>query len=186
MKLKEIIKTSADLLGLKEISLFLSSETTDLDQVSKEKLDKLIELSNLVISELSCTYVPMVFVEKINVISGKINFTDLKKKILRVLFIKDENGNKVDFTCDYVSANVPNGNIEITYECQSDYVGLDEQTGYKSHQVSKGVLSYGVCAEFCLTERRFDEAVMWNKRYVDAVKEKIIVKNSRVKSRRWQ
>lgn len=186
MKLKEIIKVSADLLGLQEISCYLSGEKNDLDAVFNEKLVKLVELSNLVISELSCSYLPMIEVETVDSKNGKINFSDLRKNVLRVVSVKDQSGNAVDFTCDYVSVNVPLGFMVITYECQSDYVGLDEETGYHSAQISKGVLAYGTCAEFCLTERRFDEAVMWNKRYVEAIKEKTSVKNSRVKSRRWQ
>ena len=46
-----------------------------------------------------------------------------------------------------------------------------------------GTLAYGVLAEFCLTEARFDEAVMWHERYVNAVNLLLKPKNTRIKGR---
>ena len=65
-----------------------------------------------------------------------------------------------------------------------DYA-LSDTIGYTEKQVGKRILAYGLCAEFSIAEGRFNEAVTWHKRYVDALSEICLPENSYIKARRF-
>ncbi len=184
MKISEIVKTSATLLAREDVVEYLT--TLSSDGVSKntlETVDVLTRLTNLVIRELAEGLISMKKTVKVGGRSA-ISFTELGIEPLSVIAVYDSNGNKLDFTLSTYGLSASLGLIyQIEYSYLPENYGLTDTVGTFEKNVTTIMLSYGVLAEFCLTEARFDEAVMWNDRYVNAINGLLRPKNGRIKGR---
>lgn len=185
MTVKEILKSATTLLGEERVFSALEAEPSQADSETLKKIDLLTRLVNLTVGELSATYVPLKKEEKLTATDGRIKYTDLKENAVKILAVYDAYGNKADYTvtAEYVITGV--GEFTVVYAYAPSNFGLDDETGYSERDVSTTVLSYGVIAEYCLTQGRFDEATFWRKRYSDGVECFCLPQNSRTKRRGW-
>ena len=184
MKLKDIIKLSAGFLGLDEVVSVLDDETQD-NEYTMPIITKLTSLCNVVTGELSSSYLPLVRSDEVKVINGKISMTALQKRPTKILQVNDSTGKELEFSYDANSIYANTTSAKISYNYVAENYKLTDDVGYNEQIISKIELAYGVCAEYCLTERRFDEAVMWHERFVDAVKQRVLPKNVNTRARRW-
>ncbi len=183
MNVKEIIKISCLLLNKQNVLDYLSGGSPDSATLST--VANMSSLCNLVINELACTYVPMTKQEKVNFQSGKVYYTDLTERAVRIIDVTDTNGNSTPYqvTAEYVKCNYNASNIE--YEFIPPNYDLEDEFSFSNPKVNARVLAYALCAEYCITEARFDEAVTWHKRYVDEICEICFPKNKSIKQRSW-
>ena len=126
----------------------------------------------------------MVTSETINS-DGKVYYSKLNKKIVRVLNIFDSNGNAFDYETHHQFLTAPTGTLTIEYEYVPDDYGIDDVVDYSEKQVPLRVIAYGLVAEILLCEYSFEQAVMCHKRYVDGLEDKFLPKNAMVKKRSW-
>lgn len=181
MTVKEVIQTTAIMIGRNDIVDYFNGKSSGTDTV--ENVSSLEGLVNLVINELSCTYIPLVKVETVIVTLGKVYFSDLSEKILHVRGVYSQHGKAVPYTETAKYLSVDMDKVDIEYEYTPKLLKLDDQIGYDEKDVPTRVLAYGVAAEFAISERRFDEAVTFHKRYVDALSEMFAPKNSIIRQR---
>ncbi len=184
MTIKEIISTASTVLGRQDVYNHLN-KTPSNDQETLKTLDTMVNLVNMVISELAGTFIPMVKIEKISSNSTKFYYTDLSEKPLEILCVYTENGSPATYnqTAEYLQTN--NFSAIVEYSYAPPKYNINSQIGYKEEQISSSTLVYGLLAEYCIVIGAFDEAVMWHDRFVDGVKEKRKVKNSKIKGRCW-
>jgi hypothetical protein len=92
---------------------------------------------------------------------------------------------EVDYSVrtEYIETNVKKG--VVCYQYVPGNYGLDDDIGYTEKDITPRILCFGVLGEFCLTERRFDESVMWRNRYVDEIASLVLPKNKSIKQRRF-
>ena len=186
MKIKDIIKISACFLGLEDVISYLESDGEDnLSEGAVNKVSVMTTLANLVIDELSATYIPMYKTEQIKTGSTRLNFDALSENILAIKQVLNVQGEPLQYTLHSNFVTFPSSAYVIEYSYIPSNYGLTDIVGYLECQVPSRVIAYGLSAEYCLTERRFDEAVLWHKRYSDAVKELCVPKNKVVKKRSW-
>ena len=121
--------------------------------------------------------------ESLAVIDGKIYFNTLSSNLLHIREVYSVNGEPVPYTQTAKYLSVDSKEVCIEYEYAPKSVGLEEETGYEEKDVPSRVLAYGVAAEFSISQRMFDEAVTFHKRYVDALSEILTPKNVTVKKR---
>lgn len=186
MKLSEIVAAAATLLGREEINEYLSDTTTEnVSATTLAEVDTMTRLANLVLNELAGSYIPMVCTEKVTPVNGRVYYSELDRKILKIRGVYDDYGRKLFFVVhpEYLHARGEADSVE--YEYLPDNLGLTEETGYLDKDVSVSVLAYGLAAEVCLSENRFDEAVMWRKRYSDGVASFALPESAVMKSRCW-
>lgn len=184
MKIRDVLKAVTMQMGRLNVLEYLEDETVDVSGTDiKETINLLTGLTNLVISELAATYIPMVTVERVSLKDGKAYYKDFLKKVLSVREVYSTLGKAVPFieTASFLTADL--SAVDIEYEFLPDNYGLDDDIGYSEKDIPSRVLSYGVAAEFAISEGRFEEAVGWHKRYVDGVAEKCLPKNSVIKKR---
>jgi hypothetical protein len=183
MRVKEIIKVMATLVGREDVYEYLTNKISKPDTATLNTLNLLVRSLNLAINELACTYIPMIKKQEFS--SPEIVFENLSERILEVKSVKSNAGSSVEYKLlpTNLVASVCNPTIEYSY-IPSDY-GIDDEIGYSESEVSRRTLAYGGVAEFCLINRAFDEAVMWHKRYMDCVEEICLPKNATIKKRRW-
>lgn len=188
MTVKDILKTAATLLNLTDCTEYFSATDAGTNyQISSDtqaKLDILTRLANLVITELASSFVPMVCAEEVETSDGKIVFSELTHNITRVLSVKNEFGHDAEFRLYPEHLKVFGGTYTVEYEYMPDNYALTDTVGFDG-KITAALLGYGVAAEYCITQGRFEEAVLWRKRYSYGVERAALPKNAAIKGRCW-
>ncbi len=186
MTIKEIVKTSAALLSREDVCDYLSGKQEGVGDETVPALNTMVTLLNLVISELSATYIPMVKSEQAEISGGKLYYTQLKNTPLKVINVYDMQGREMLYSENALYLQIDAKQAVIEYEFVPPIYGLDEVIGYTEKDISQGALSFGLAAEYSICKGAFDEAVMWHKRYVDSVNASRKIQNKKIKARSWQ
>ncbi len=187
MKIKDLLKTAA--LYLKESKVLTALDGGDdgiavADTDTLEKIDVMTRLANLVISELAASYILMKKCEKISFADGKLYYTSLSETPVKILSVCSPNGEELPFKVKHLYTEIAGtGEAVVEYACYPSNRGLEDETGYTEADVSSRVLSLGLVSEICLVEGRFDEAIMWHKRYEAGIESICTPKNKRIRER---
>ena len=194
MTVKDILKTAATLLNLTDCTEYFTAtdagdaagQITELLTApeTRKRVDLLIRLCNLVISELASSYVPMVCEEEAETEDGKIIFANLAHSITRVLSVKNEFGHDAEFNIFPEYIKVFGGEYSVSYEYAPPAYGLNDGVGFNG-KITAALLGYGVASEYCVTQGRFEEAMLWRKRYAFGVERVALPKSATVKGRCW-
>ena len=82
---------------------------------------------------------------------------------------KDKNGNDVDYYClpDHVA--IKDGSFEVCYSYIPTDKDFFDDLDFCGTKASDRVFAYGTAAEYCLVTGNYDEALMWERRYKDAL-----------------
>lgn len=185
MKVKEIIRTTALLLGREDVTDYLDGKVTECGEQTEQTIKVLVDLLNLVISELSSTYIPAVKSEKVMFNNGKAYYKDFSERVLKILKVTDDAGNNIACTHHAQFLNSPVSSAIIEYQYLPKEAVLEGEICYAEKDVTPNVLAYGVLAEYQITQGSFDEAVMWHKRYAGGIETICFPQNVKSKSRRW-
>lgn len=184
MKVSDIVKLTALMTGKSDVIDYLNGGEGQAHTL--ETLSTMVDLCNLVINELACTYIPITRKEITSFVYGRFSFNTLREKVIRVVAVYDADGKEVEFSHDNdnIYANIQKGSVEYEYS-PSNY-GLDSVIGYTEMKISARVIAYGVSAEYCINQGLFEQAVMFHKRYVDALAEICVPKNVSIKKRSFR
>ena len=185
MSVKETIKLAAMLTGDEAVSNALDQTQTTSDKDVLARIDLLTKLCNLVVNELSASYIPLKTTQNFNTSDGKIKYADLNENAVKITGVYDGYGNKLAHTLYNEYLTTARGVVTVEYAYTPANKGLTDQIGYTAREMSVSVLAYGVAAEFCLTQGRFDEAVIWRKRYSSGIEGFCLPENKRIKRRGW-
>ena len=184
MTIKDIIKTAAVYLNLTDVTEYLDGNAANPSSMTLSRTDTLTRLANLTVSELAASYVPMVCSEEVETEDGKIVFANLTNNITRILTVKNQFGHDAEFKIFPEYIKVFGGRYTVEYEYAPANYGLTDSVGF-NNKITAALLGYGVAAEFCITEGRFEEAVLWRKRYTYGVERVALPKNAAIKGRCW-
>lgn len=184
MTIKDIIKTTAVFLNLTDVTAYLENASQEVSAATLQRVDALKRLSNLVIAELAASYAPMTCVETVETADGKIIFSELTHNVTRILSVKNEFGKDAEFKIYPEYIKVFGGKYTVGYEYAPSEYALNDAVGFNG-KITAALLGYGVAAEFCVTEGRFKEAILWRQRYTFGVERVALPKNARVKGRCW-
>ena len=127
----------------------------------------------------------MTKVEDVIPTDGRVYYKDLTERALKIRAVYSKDGKELDCnkTAEYICVDY--SQVAVEYDYVPANYGLDQTIGYTDKDVSARVIANGVASEFCITEGRFDEAVTFHKRYIDALSEICLPKNALTKKRRW-
>ena len=182
MSIKEMLKLTATIIGREDVKSYVEDGAILLED-TVSLTEKLVALSNLVVQELSATFIPMIKKEKVTAKNFKVRYDGLAGSIVQIKNVYDINGNKISFaqTPEYISVN--NSQVIIEYECIPPNYALSDEIGYEESDVPQVLLSYGLASEYYVSTGRFEQAVMWHERYVDGINSLRKTKNVNLKSR---
>ena len=176
MFVKDIAAQAAFLLGKEDVVRYLKEQLTDGESVLEEEkeqrlqreTDILLRCYNIVENEIALDYLPLTAEETVTCSTGMLPYTSFLHAPVTILSVTDEYGNKLPFTIfpEYVKTRA--GTSVITYSYAPETKRLDDCSEYGS-RVSERLLSYGVACEYCLISGLYDEAVVWDKKYKDAL-----------------
>jgi hypothetical protein len=188
MTIKDIVKTTAVLMGNEEICDYLDGgEYSEADGARLQKeVDVLIKCSNLTINEIATEYIPVVTVESVTNFSGYIYFNSLLMDVLKVIAVYDNQGNKLSFKPVQYGIKTSNSACRIEYSYIPPEYNLSSTIDFEEKNVPKRVVAYGVASQVCIIEGKFDEAGLWNSRFKDSVTNIAMPKRAKLKGRYWQ
>ena len=184
MTIKDIVKSAATFLNLTDVTEYLGANSPVGSAQTVSAIDSLTRLSNLVISELAASYVPMVCIETVLATDGKIVFANLTQNVTRIISVKNQFGYDAEFRLYPEYLKVFGGEYTVEYEYAPANYGINDSVGFKS-AVTAALLGYGVAAEYCVTQGRFEEAILWRKRYTAGVERIALPKSAKIKGRCW-
>lgn len=175
MKIRDIAELACVLLQKHDIintGIFMQTEDNQLVQSvlkNNHDLRLLIRCANLVVKEVACEYIPLLHKQTITSHKGQISYADFEKLLLEIRCIKDSQGNEVDYYCLPDHVEIQDGSFEVLYA----YIPTDKEffddLDFCGTKASDRVFAYGTAAEYCLVTGNYDEALMWERRYKDAL-----------------
>ncbi len=174
MKIKECIQLAAEALNL-DATLNGQSETDRL----------LLRCANNCLDEITSEYLPLMSEKTVQSKDGRIAYSELGTAVYDVKWVKKD-GNKVKFGLmpSYIDVSC-DGEYEVMFYTRPEQMTLSDDVPETLHLTPR-VISYGIAAEYLLVSGFYEEAVMYDRRFKDA-----LVRLAggdaarRVKRRRW-
>lgn len=185
MKVSDIVTVAAQLINEEEIVDGLK-DYPDASDFARKKIELMVSLFNLVVTELSASFIPMKKTQKFCSVERKAAFKDFDEKVLEILAVYGASGEKINYELHPTELVVSEEEFTVLYSYIPATYDISGVIGYAETEVSAGVLAYGLAAEYLLTERRFAEAVAWHARFEKAVKTLCAPKNVTAKNRAWR
>ena len=182
MKIRDIIATVAQELGLTEVTTYLQGTN---NTTGETETNNLVRCYNLVEGELAVDYLPLYAEDEIWTETGAVFYTELSKKAVRIIAVTDESGNAVSYKIFPEYLKMQPGKMNVRYSYVPAEKGLEDESDYQLC-ACKHLLVYGMATEYCLAIGLFDEAEVWEKKYRRALKNAYKSKPSVVmRTRRW-
>ena len=183
MTVKDVIKVVATLIGREDVVKHLNKEEESTDTATLNTIDLMTRCVNLTVSELSATYIPMT--KSIKLSGNEIVFRDIPDRMLEIVSVCDKDGNPVEYKQSPEMIIAKKSGITLTYNYLAPNYDLEGEIGYTDNKVPLRIIAYASLAEYSLTQRAFDESVMWRNRFVSELSSLLTPKNSKIKQRRW-
>lgn len=183
MKVKEVLKSASVMIGREDVAKYLEDDSVEVGVNTLPTVNVLVSLLNLVVGELAGTFIPMIKREKVKAVGGKIYYAALSERCVKVVgtYLLDGSQTDYDFTPEFM--RVYADEILVEYEYIPPNYDLAGDIGYTEKEITASTLAYGLCAEYCISQGDFDQAVMWHERYVDSISCHRKLKNSSVRER---
>lgn len=179
MKLDEVIK--AALVYLNETDYASGS-----DRSGDEKIKLLSRCVNIMLTEIAQEYLPLTDECEVTAKNGVFSYEELPRKVSRILSVKDEKGNKVNFRQRSFSCKVTkDGRLKVEYR----YLPAEAVCGEDCDvdpAVSEKTLALGACAEYCMISGMYEQSEGFAERFRDDMRAAIRpVKSVTLKERGW-
>lgn len=188
MKVKQILRTAATMLGLSDAVEYFDGKSTD--GAGSVEAAELLRLYNEAEKDVAVNYIPVIYEEEVTSENGKIDTRKLSKTFLRAVYVLDGAGERTAFKvrAGYVRVGVKEAVIGYAY------VPSDKQENGDCEYacgVPAKVFAMGVAAAYYLEKQLFEEAEIFKRQY-DAALESAkrafgygIGEGREVKERKW-
>lgn len=171
---KEILKLVSTFLKLDKITNYLtSSDSTQPDEEVSAQLNQLLIFTNYVVSEIAKDYFPLYNKETITSDQdGRIYFNRLTKKAIRIKDVK----NFLDLSCffeiypEYLKVDNANTEYKIFYSYIPKKLNSINDEIELPFGVDYFVVCFGVASEFASANGLYEEAQMWEDKFVSELK----------------
>ncbi len=185
MKLKEAVYYAAMFMQLDNVCAAIESGG-EADEETAKETDRLIRCANLVLNEAASDYLPLKVTERVSSSGLAVKYTDLNKPIIDLLAVTDKSGKNVPIKQYYDRITLPyEGEFDVTYSYAPETVGLEDELPY-TERLGARALAYGTAGEYAIISGMTDEAVLWDKRFKDALGLASAVKREmKLPKRRW-
>ncbi len=184
MLVTSILKTTAQMLGRADLAKYIATGETFDKAYSEREAESLLAAYNLVENEISVDYLP-VYAEVTMESVGVIMLEDVHPQNIAVLRVLDEYGRETPFTVRNGALFTQKGKVTIQFHVRPTPKSLSDECTF-ADAVTERLVVYGTACEYCLANGMYDEAVVWDKKYKDALAAACFERRSlRVPGRRW-
>ena len=181
MFIKQIVIAAAILLNKLNVVKYIEKKQTEGD--AKDMADKLTRLVILVIGELAMQGIYVIKTESFSIKDGKVQFTSLGSRPLKVLKVEDAKGNEYPFEVFSKHLVTDERASSITYAYGIQNETLESKIFFSEYQISESIIANAVAAEYLLTVNEFESAVTFHDKFVKGIEGIKTVKNTKVKER---
>ena len=181
MLIKNVVKNAAELLNKENVVKYLNKGSAEGDAV--ETVDKLVRLTNLVISELSHLGFYVVRTQWLTPKDNKILFSAFRSRPIKILKITDTKGKECEFTIGVDGLTVSNDANQFVYAYEINNETIDASISFEEYRLTDVMVALGVVAEYLLTMNDFEGAVFFHEKYIEALKTLKKTKNFSLKER---
>ena len=182
MTVKEVVLLAAEELRIaKEVQEYFDGVNTN----GEEQAKLLLTCFNVVENELALDYLPLKAEEQLTSATGQLQFVLLKNAPVRILQVKNEQGEVLDFKLYSKYLQTQKGKVWITYTYTPAVKKIEDESEF-GLQISARLMAYGIAAEYSMAVGEFAESALWDKKYKDAIEAAYQRQSGgKIASRRW-
>ncbi len=184
MKVKDIIKISATLLGKDNVVTALAMPLDFADNTTLREINAFTTLLNSMLIELASTYVPMLKTEEVGGVT-EIVFKNLSENAIRIVEALDKDKNSISYTQKPDALKTKTPCYYLVYEYIPAQYDLEDSVGYTQNDITETIIAYGLSAEYCISEARYLEAVAFHEKYLEGIKSRSKIQNGKTVARKW-
>lgn len=178
MIIEEVINCAYEYLGLN----FNTEKNFDTDIL--EYL--LVFCTNIVLTEVAQEYLPLTDEKVVEAKGGVFSYSDLPKRVNKIVSVRDENGNKVSFrqrsSCCKTGKD---GKLTVEYRYLPEAIGMGDECDVDP-AVSAKTLAFGVAAEYCMLRGMYDKSEGFAERFRQDMRACVRpAKSVEIKNRGW-
>ena len=148
-------------------------------------LNLLIRCFNLVYSEISSDYIPLIYKETITV-NGEFDLNNLSKKFYKIIKLEKNNKEILDFEIYSNTLFAKEGVYTITYRYTPEYATLNSNIENFNGKVLDRIFAYGLNKEYCYISGLYSEAESWKNKFEDSMKLILNKTSFSLPKRRWE
>jgi hypothetical protein len=163
MTVRDILKESALLMGEESLAIKIEQKKESEDEEINRKVNLLLTSYNAVQNDIALNYQPLE--TSVEVKDKSIAIESLNPYPIKILAVYDENGNKIPFKVDDGIVYAKSKCAKIRYNYIPKDCGIEDDFAYLNQSVGKWAFTYGVSAQYCLSEGRYEESANWESRY---------------------
>lgn len=129
----------------------------------------IVKCINMIISEIASDYIPVVFEEEVEAVNGLIPYDKLTKRLINLKKVS-KNATKIGakmFPNEIVLNEC--GLVKVQYCYLPKEVKLGDDIDL-SPRVTLMLVAYGALGEYCLLMGRYEDAMLFDKRYREMLK----------------
>ena len=175
MKVRDVAGLAAVLLQKCELLNTGVFEAEQTDAQAQETVDTnrelglLVRCVNLAAKEIACDYLPLTHTQKIVCTDGVVPYAVFEKPLLEIKSWKNLKGAGMSYFTFSDRVEVRPGEYEVSYTFVPENKEFFDELDFGGTKITDRVLAYGAAAEFCLISGLYDDALIWERRYKDAL-----------------
>lgn len=184
MKIIEIMKTSAEILDLKQELLLLNTQDEDVNPLENTEVLRLFNLLQFSLQELCSNYVPISTITEIASTNKKINISSIENCLKVVgVYLGEKPVNYKIVNRAILLEN--DGNYNVKYLTFPTLTSLNDDLDFLDN-LTPDVVIMGLCSYYTLSKGMFDEFKIYYEQYVEKANSLKSLKVFSLKSRSWE
>ena len=182
MKVKDILLSAALKLGIAE---GVKTYFDEGDNTYEQEALLLLDCFSTVENDLALNYFPLRAEDLLRTVTGAVQFSAFAHSPVRIISVKNDEGKEVEFSVYPQYLKTGAGTFQVTYTYTPDKVAIEDEGNF-GIAVPENLIVFGVLAEFCIVQGRFEEGTIWEKKYKEAIERVYKLGTcTRLKSRTW-
>ena len=186
MQVRDCVAFAAETLDLKNVVRYLKSGETDEYSNVSDTLDTLLSAYNAVADEIARDFIKLTRSEVFTVTGKELRFSKFSDNPLKIMSVKgaDDKAAAAKIYPDKLVAE--EGEITIESVFAPAARSLNDECDFTYTEIGARTLGLGVAAEYALISGMYEQAVIYNEKFIDAMKNALFKrKKPKIKGRAW-
>lgn len=167
MIVRDVLKNAITYLGLSDLlsTTTFSGSLTPTEQQEIE-INTLVACCNLVVNEVASEYITLKNSVNLTSNTGIIYYSQISDKVIVDILKVIKNGVELKFECLPDKLKTESGNLIVEFAYQPNLnMTISSTIDFNNFKLNERVLAYGVVAEYCFINGRYDDAAIWDNRF---------------------
>lgn len=186
MKVKDIIKSSAQFLNMDNVVSVLE-DNVEIEEQTKDELNNFLIAVNMTNNYIASSYINLFDCVELSNNKNVIPYSEISTNdIIEIKRVFDKNGNDIKYKVMPNGLQVDKGNIFIEFSYFPKSLEMDDDITYYT-KLNTMVFALGVVAEYLFLKGSLNEAYVWDKKFKTTIFNLTRPKrNIKIPARRWE